>query len=108
MTSSVVRDVDGGAGAICAQILGLRPPGSAPPPEPYLVYLETSQTHPSVIATINDEDISITTLKHHSAYAAEIYLMTWSTHLPTAGSGRRMLQQASKLGFGPRAPSSCR
>ena len=35
----------------------------------------TANTYPSVIASIDGDDVGITTIKQHSPYAAEVYLM---------------------------------
>ena len=76
MTPSRVelRDVDGGAGVICRAILDLLPDWFGIP-EANDRYVEVANSHPSAIASVDDEDVGITTVKHHSPYTAEVYLM---------------------------------
>jgi len=88
----VLREVDGGAGAICDDILR-RLPTWFGIPESNRDYVETADTHPGVVATFDDDDVGITTIKHHSPYAAEIYLMAVKPEHHRHGIGRRMLQR---------------
>ena len=88
----LVRDVDGGASAICAEILGLLPTWFGIP-ESNQDYIATADTHPGVVAYIGQEAVGITTVKHHSSYAAEIYLMAVKPALHRHGIGQRMLRQ---------------
>ncbi len=93
MTGSAVelRDVEGGAGAICRSILELLPDWFGIQ-EANENYIETANTHPSVIASIGDDDVGITTVKHHSPYAAEVYLMGVKPSHHRAGIGTAMLR----------------
>ena len=88
----LVREVDGGAGAICDGILRLLPTwfGIA---ESNRHYVDTADTHPGVVASVDDDDVGITTIKHHSPYAAEIYLMAVKPEHHRHGIGRRMLHR---------------
>jgi GNAT superfamily N-acetyltransferase len=86
-----LRDVDGGAGAICPAILELLPAWFGIP-EANKNYIETADTHPSVIASIDDDDVGITTVKHHSPYAAEVYLMAVKPSHHRVGIGTAMLR----------------
>jgi hypothetical protein len=38
-------------------------------------YVRRAGTHPGVIASVDGDDIGITTVKHHSPYASEVCLM---------------------------------
>jgi GNAT superfamily N-acetyltransferase len=93
MTGSPVelRDVDGGAGAVCRDILELLPAWFGIP-EANEHYVETADTHPSVIASSDGEDVGITTVKHHSRYAAEVYLMAVRPTHHRFGIGTAMLR----------------
>jgi len=88
----VVREVDGGAGAICNDILRLLPTWFGIP-EANRDYVDTAETHPGIVARFGDDDVGITTVKHHSPYAAEIYLMAVKPGHHRHGIGRRMLQR---------------
>ena len=89
--SVVVREVDGGAGAVCAEILRLLPTWFGIP-ESNEDYVATAETYPGVIAAVGDEVAGVTTLKHHSPYAAEIYLMAVKPAFHRCGIGLRMLR----------------
>lgn len=67
MTRSVVdlREVDGGAGAICGVILDVLPSWFGIP-EANEDYIETANGHLSGIASVNGDDVGITTGKQHS------------------------------------------
>ena len=89
--SVVLRDVSGGAGSACAAILRLLPTwfGIA---ESNQDYIDTADTHPGVVARVGDDDVGITTVKHHSPYAAEISLMAIKPAYHRQGIGRHMLR----------------
>lgn len=89
--SVAVREVDGGAGSVCTEILRLLPTWFGVP-EANEDYAATAETHPGVIASVGGDDVGITTLKHHSPYAAEIYLMAVKPAFHRAGIGRTMLR----------------
>ena len=86
----LLRDVDGGAGAICTDVLRLLPAWFGIP-EANRRYIDTAETHPGVVARVADDDVGITTVKHHSPYAAEIYLMAVKPAYHRQGIGRLML-----------------
>ena len=86
-----LRDVDGGAGQICSAILALLPSWFGIP-EANQDYAETADTHPSVIASVGGDDVGITTIKHHSPYAAEVYLMAVKPDHHRHGVGTAMLR----------------
>ncbi len=89
----VVRAVDGGVGAVCADILRLLPTWFGIP-ESNRDYVDTAETHPGIVASVADDDVGITTIKHHSPYAAEIYLMAVKPAHHRHGIGQRMLELA--------------
>ena len=92
MTEPVVdlRDVSGGAGAVCRGLLDLLPDWFEIP-EAVDDYVRVADTHPSVIVSVGGVDIGITTVKLHSAYAAEVYLMAVNPTYRRRGVGRAML-----------------
>ena len=94
MTRSAVelRDVDGGAGAICRTILDVLPSWFGIP-EANEGYVETANTHASVIASVGGDDVGITTVKQHSPFAAEVYLMAVKPTHHRMGVGTAMLRQ---------------
>jgi GNAT superfamily N-acetyltransferase len=85
-----LRDVEGGAGDVCRTILDLLPSWFGIP-EANDAYVRAAGTHPSVIASI-DGDVGITTIKRHSPYAAEVYLMAVKPSFHRAGIGTAMLR----------------
>ena len=60
-------------------------------PEANEDYIETANTHPSVIAAVDGDDVGITTVKQHSPYAAEVYLMAVKPTHHRQGIGTAML-----------------
>jgi GNAT superfamily N-acetyltransferase len=88
----VVREVDGGAGAICDDILRELPTWFGIP-ESNRDYVDTAETYPGIVASVGDDDVGITTIKHHSPYAAEVYLMAVKPEHHRHGIGRRMLHR---------------
>ena len=61
-----LRDVDGDAGEFCSAILELLPSWFGIPAANE-DYAETADTHPSVIAPVDGDDVGITTVKVHSS-----------------------------------------
>jgi XTP/dITP diphosphohydrolase len=86
-----LRDVDGGAGAICRVILDLLPSWFGIS-EANDRYVETAETHPSVIASVAGDDVGITVVKQHRPYAAEVYLMAVKPAHHRTGIGTAMLR----------------
>jgi GNAT superfamily N-acetyltransferase len=93
--SVALRDVRGGAGATCGQILRLLPAwfGIA---AANAHYIDTANTHPGVVASVDADDVGITTLEHHSPFAAEIYLMAVKPAFHRHGIGLRMLRRVEE------------
>ena len=94
--SVVLREVSGGAGARCDEILQLLPAWFGIP-EANENYVEMADRYPGVIAAVDDDDVGITTVKHHSPYAAEIYLMAVKPAYHRHGIGRLMLRCVERL-----------
>lgn len=86
-----LRDVPGGAANVCRVLLDQLPDWFGIP-EAVDTYVRAAATHPSVIASAGDTDIGITTVKHHSDYAAEVYLMAVHPAYHRQGIGRAMLK----------------
>ena len=89
-------DVEGDAGDVCRMILDLLPSWFGIP-EANDAYVQTAGTHPSVIASINGDDVGITTIKHHSPYAAEVHLIAVKPSFHRAGIGTAMLRHLEDM-----------
>jgi GNAT superfamily N-acetyltransferase len=90
-----LRDVEGGAGETCRRLLGLLPTwfGIAAANEDYV---RSADTEPCVIATVDGADVGITVVRHHSPYAAEVYLMAVDPARHRAGIGTAMLRHVEQ------------
>jgi GNAT superfamily N-acetyltransferase len=88
----VLREVTGHAGPACREILELLPTwfGIAAANQDYI---DTADAHPGIVATCGNETVGITTVKRHSPYAAEIYLMAIKPAFHRHGIGTRMLRR---------------
>jgi len=62
-------------------------------PESNEDYVRTADTNPCVIASVGHGDVGIATIKHHSPYAAEIYLMAVKPEHHRHGIGRAMVRR---------------
>jgi len=93
--SVALRDVTGGEGRACAEILALLPTWFGIP-ESNQDYVATAETHPGVIATVGGDDVGITTVKRHSPYAAEVYLMAVKPAYHRHGIGWQMLRRVEQ------------
>ncbi len=91
-----LRGVEGGAGDVCRVILDLLPSWFGIP-EANDAYVQSADSHPSVIASISGDDVGITTIKHHSPYAAEVYLMAVKPSFHRAGVGTAMLRRVEDM-----------
>jgi GNAT superfamily N-acetyltransferase len=90
-----LREVTGGADRTCAEILALLPTWFGIPASNQ-DYIDTAETHPGVIATVDGEDVGITTVKRHSPYAAEVYLMAVKPSHHRQGIGGQMLRRVEE------------
>ena len=86
-----IRDVLGGAGATCPQILELLPDWFGIE-EANEHYADVADTAPGVVVAHDGSDVGITTVVHHSAFAAEIFLMAVAPSHHRRGIGSMMLQ----------------
>jgi 2-hydroxy-6-oxonona-2,4-dienedioate hydrolase len=91
----VLRDVEGGAGATCALLLDQLPTWFGIP-EANEAYVAAADTNPSVIASVDGIDVGITTLTHHSPYAAEVHLMAVAPAHHRHGIGTAMLRHVER------------
>ena len=91
----VLCDIDGGAGVTCALLLGQLPTWFGIPAANE-AYVAAADTHPSVIASIDGADVGITTVTHHSPYAAEVHLMAVAPAHHRHGIGTAMLRHLER------------
>jgi GNAT superfamily N-acetyltransferase len=82
-----------GAGAICAEVLAALPHWFGFP-DSVADYVESADTHPTVVATVAGRDCGILTLRLHTPYAAEIVVMGVLPGQHRGGIGRAMLSVA--------------
>ena len=59
-------------------------------------YVEKSRIHPMLIVFDNDKPIGFLSLKNHSAYTSEIYVMGIITKYHRSGIGRKLLTEVEK------------
>ena len=88
-----LRVQDDGAGAICAEVLAALPHWFGFP-DSVADYVETADTHSTVVATVAGGDCGILTLRLHTPYAAEIVVMGVLPEQHRGGIGRAMLTVA--------------
>ena len=91
----VLRDQPTGSGAICRKILDSLPAWFGIP-EANDDYVAFAESAPSVIASIDDNDVGLLTLQLHNPYAAEVHLIAVLPEHHRSGIGRRMLQHAER------------
>ena len=90
-----LRDQPTGSGAICRVILDALPEWFGIP-EANDDYVAFAETAPSVIASIDGQDVGLLTLHLHSPYAAEIHLIAVMPEHHRSGIGRTMLHHAER------------
>jgi GNAT superfamily N-acetyltransferase len=85
-----LRMQEEGAGAVCAAVLAELPQWFG---YPYSVadYVESADTHPTVVAVVDGRNCGILTLRVHTPYAAEIVVMGVLPEQHRGGIGRAML-----------------
>jgi GNAT superfamily N-acetyltransferase len=88
-----LRVQQGGAGALCADILATLPTWFGIP-ESVAEYVAAADTEPTVVATLRAGACGILTLRLHSPYAAEILVMGVRPEHHRAGIGRALLDGA--------------
>lgn len=88
-----LRDQSIGSGSVCRTILGTLPTwfGIQESVEDYVSVADRS---PTIIASIDGEDVGFLTLVHHSAYASEVYAMAVLPDHHRRGIGWTMLKHA--------------
>jgi GNAT superfamily N-acetyltransferase len=88
-----LRVNDEGSGVICRRILAELPTWFGVP-ESVEDYVTKSEEHPTVVATVDGDDVGLLTLVVHTPYAAEVYVMAVRPEHHRQGVGRRMLELA--------------
>lgn len=85
-----------GSGPLCRTMLGTLPTwfGIQASVEDYVSMADQS---PSVIASIDGEDVGFLTLVHHSPYATEVYVMAVLPNHHRRGIGRAMLRHVEDI-----------
>jgi GNAT superfamily N-acetyltransferase len=85
-----LRMQEHGAGSVCADVLAALPHWFGFP-DSVADYVESADTHPTVVATVDGRDCGILTLRVHTPYAAEIVVMGVLPEQHRSGVGRAML-----------------
>jgi GNAT superfamily N-acetyltransferase len=88
-----LRIEDVGAGTVCAEVLATLPHWFGFP-DSVADYVESADTHPTVVASVDGRDCGILTLLVHTPYAAEIVVMGVVPEQHRSGVGRAMLGAA--------------
>ena len=91
-----LRVQEQGSGDSCRRVLATLPTwfGIAESVEDYGA---KADEHPTVVATVDGEDVGILTLVVHTPYAAEVYVMGVRPEHHRRGIGRQMLELAEGL-----------
>ena len=85
------------------QLKGLRPcvptdPGTLPTwfgiPQSVEEYVAVADRRPTIVASLEGEDVGFLTVLRHSSYSAEIYVMGVLPEHHHQGIGRRMVEHA--------------
>lgn len=87
------RVQDHGSGEICRSVLATLPTWFGIP-ESVEDYVAKANEHPTVVATVDRDDVGILTLVLHTPYAAEVYVMGVRPEYHRHGVGRQMLAVA--------------
>jgi GNAT superfamily N-acetyltransferase len=88
-----VRVQAGGAATPCAHVLAALPEWFGLP-DSVAAYVAAADAEPTVVATLDERDCGILTLRVHTPYAAEIVVMGVMPELHRSGVGRAMLEAA--------------
>jgi GNAT superfamily N-acetyltransferase len=88
-----IRVQDRGAGDVCRRVLVTLPTWFGIP-ESVDDYVAKADENPTVIITVEGEDVGILTLVVHTPYAAEVYVMGVRPEHHRRGIGRQMLEFA--------------
>jgi GNAT superfamily N-acetyltransferase len=90
---TTLRMEPAGSGAICRRVLATLPTWFGIP-ESVADYVAKADTHPTVVASADGEDVGLLTLVSHTPYAAEVYVMAVHPTYHRQGIGRAMLERA--------------
>ena len=90
-----LRIQEDGAGSVCADILAALPHWFGYQAS-VADYVESADTHPTVVATVDQRDCGVLTLRVHTPYAAEIVVMGVLPEQHRDGIGRAMLDAAEQ------------
>ena len=90
-----LRDQATGCGPICRRILDALPEWFGIP-EANDDYVAFADAAPTVVASIDGDDVGLLTLKLHSRYAAEVHLIAVMPDHHRHGVGRKMLEHAER------------
>jgi GNAT superfamily N-acetyltransferase len=82
-----------GSGEVCSRVLAALPTWFGIP-ESVADYVAKAETHPTVVASTDEEDVGLLTLVTHTPYAAEVYVMGVLPEYHRHGIGRLMLERA--------------
>lgn len=85
-----IRLQERGSGDVCRTVLAALPTWFGVP-ESVEDYVAKADENPTVVATMEDDDVGILTLVLHTPYAAEVYVMGVRPEHHRHGIGRRML-----------------
>jgi GNAT superfamily N-acetyltransferase len=85
-----MRVQEHGSGDICRRVLATLPTWFGVP-ESVEDYVGKAEEHPTVVATVDGDDVGILTLLVHTPYAAEVYVMGIRPEHHRHGIGRQML-----------------
>ena len=85
-----MRVHDSGSGEVCRTVLATLPTWFGVP-ESVEDYVARAEANPTVVATVEGEDVGLLTLELHSPYAAEVYVMGVRPEHHRQGIGRQML-----------------
>jgi GNAT superfamily N-acetyltransferase len=88
-----MRVQDHGSGEICRSVLATLPTWFGRP-ESVEGYVAKANEHPTVVATVDRDDLGILTMVVHTPYAAEVYVMGVRPGHHRHGIGRQMLAVA--------------
>lgn len=88
-----VRVQEHGSGEICRSVLASLPTWFGIP-ESVEDYVAKANEHPTVVATVDGDDLGILTMVVHTPYAAEVYAMGIRPERHRHGVGRQMLAVA--------------
>ena len=91
--TTTLRVEETGSGEVCSRVLAALPTWFGIP-ESVTSYVAKAETHPTVVASTDREDVGLLTLVTHTPYAAEVYVMGVLPEYHRRGIGRLMLERA--------------